>query len=161
MQERMPYGVLFLFIIYMDPSTVFGLFEDPEDKSQDKVKELVDFKDHPYVYMGMFTRTVLRGDILSDQVLKFFSEINRELDRESLQNANKSLIYIRAYSYISQLDLSRSFHVETLLDKADHNFLTACSMSIDHFTQSEEYEKCSVLKKIKDFIEFSQKKLPL
>lgn len=145
----------------MDPSLVFSLFEDPEDKSEGKVKELVDFKDHPYVYMGMFTRIILRGDVLNDQVIKFFSEINRELDKESLENVNKNLIYSRAYSYINQLDLNKPFHIETLLDKADRNFLAACQMSITHFTELEEYEKCSVLKKIKDFVEFSQKKLPL
>ena len=39
----MPYGVLFLFIIYIDPRLVFGLFQDPEDKSEEKVKEIVDF----------------------------------------------------------------------------------------------------------------------
>lgn len=145
----------------MDPNLVFGLFEDPNDQSEDKVKEIVDFSEHPYVFMGMFTRIILRGDVLNEQVIKFFSEINRELDQDSLQNTNKNLIYSRAYSYISQLNLDNSFHVETLLDKADVNFLTACSMAIEHFIELEEYEKCAKVKKIKDFIKFSQKKLPL
>jgi len=157
----MPYGVLFLFIIYMDPELVFGLFEDPDKQSEGKAKEIVDFSEHPYVFMGMFTRIILRGDILNDQVLKFFSEINRELDREQLQDVNTNLIYSRAYSYIKQLDLSNTFHIETLLDRADTNFLAACRMSIEHFTELEEYEKCLFIKKIVDFIEFSQKKLPL
>ena len=39
----MPHGVLFLFIDKMDPTLVFGLFQDPEDKSEGKVKEIVDF----------------------------------------------------------------------------------------------------------------------
>jgi len=145
----------------MDPELVFGLFEDPNDQSDSKVKEIIDFSEHPYIFMGMFTRIILRGDILNDQVLKFFSEINRELDQDSLQNVNKNLIYTRAYSYIKQLDLTNSFHVETLLEKADVNFLAACTMSIEHFIELEEYEKCALVKKIKDFIEFSQKKLPL
>ena len=145
----------------MDPELVFGLFEDPNDQSDNKVKEIIDFSEHPYIFMGMFTRIILRGDILSDQVVKFFSEINRELDQDSLQSVNKNLIYVRAYSYIKQLDLTNSFHVETLLEKADVNFLAACNMSIEHFIELEEYEKCASVKKIKDFIEFSQKKLPL
>lgn len=145
----------------MDPNLVFSLFEDPDDQSDKKVKEIIDFSEHPYVFMGMFTRIILRGDVLNEQVIKFFSEINRELDQDGLQNANKNLIYSRAYSYINQLNLENSFHVETLLDKADVNFIAACSMSIQHFIELEEYEKCATVKKIKDFIEFSQKKLPL
>lgn len=145
----------------MDPGLVFGLFEDSGKESESGSKEIVDFSDHPYIFMGMFTRIILRGDILNDQVIKFFSEINRELDRDNLQNVNKNLIYSRAYSYIKQLDLSNSFHIETLLDKVDTNFIAACSMSIEHFAELEEYEKCALIKKIKDFIQFSQKKLPL
>ena len=43
----MPRGVLFLFIYKMDPTLVFGLFQDPEDKSEEKVKEIIDFSEHP------------------------------------------------------------------------------------------------------------------
>ena len=157
----MPYGVLFLFIIYMDPRLVFGLFQDPEDKSEGKVKEIIDFSEHPYVLMGMFTRIIFRGDVINDQILKFFSEIDKEVDTENLQILNKNMIFSRAYSYLSKLDLNNSFHVETLLDKASDPFLQACDLSIDYFTELEEYEKCSFIKKFKDFIEFSQNKLPL
>jgi hypothetical protein len=65
----MPYGVLFLFIIYMDPRLVFGLFQDPEDKSEEKVKEIIDFSEHPYVLMGMFTRIIFRGDVVRNQIV--------------------------------------------------------------------------------------------
>ena len=157
----MPYGVLFLFIIYMDPRLVFGLFQDPEDRSEEKVKEIIDFSEHPYVFMGMFTSIIFRGDVINDQILKFFSEIDKEVDTENLQILNKNMIFSRAYSYLSKLDLNNSFHVETLLDKANDPFLQACDLSIDHFTELEEYEKCSFIKKFKDFIEFSQSKLPL
>ena len=157
----MPYGVLFLFIIYMDPRLVFGLFQDPEDKSEEKVKEIIDFSGHPYVLMGMFTRIIFRGDVINDQILKFFSEIDKEVDTENLQILNKNMIFSRAYSYLNKLDLDNSFHVETLLDKASDPFLQACDLSIDYFTEIEEYEKCSFIKKFKDFIEFSQNKLPL
>ena len=157
----MPYGVLFLFIIYMDPRLVFGLFQDPEDKSEGKVKEIIDFSEHPYVLMGMFTRIIFRGDIVNDQILKFFSEINKDVDLEDLQVANKNMIFIRAYSYLTKLDLENSFHIETLLDKAGDPFLQACDLSIEYFTELEQYEKCSFIKKFKDFIEFSQNKLPL
>jgi hypothetical protein len=157
----MPYGVLFLFIIYMDPRLVFGLFQDPEGKSEEKVKEIIDFSEHPYVLMGMFTRIIFRGDVVSNQIVKFFAEINKEIDVENLQILNKNMIFSRAYSYLSKLDLDNSFHIETLLDKASDPFLQACDLSIEHFTESEDYEKCSLIKKFKDFIEFSQNKLPL
>lgn len=145
----------------MDSNLVFGLFDDPGDKSEDKVKEIIDFSEHPYVLMGMFTRIISRGDIINDQILKFFSEINKEVDLENLEIVNKHTIFLRAYSYLVKLDLSNSFHIETLLDKADDRFILACDQSIDHFTELEEYEKCFTVKKFKDFIVFSKNKLPL
>lgn len=157
----MPYGVLFLFIIYMDPTLVFGLFEDPGDESKEKVKEIIDFSEHPYVLMGMFVRIILRGDSFNDQITKFFTEINKDLDKENLQNLNKHMIFSRAYAHLAKLDLNNSFHLDTLLDKGDDTFLQACDIALEHFTEVEEYEKCSVIKKFKDFIEFSQNKLPL
>lgn len=157
----MPYGVLFLFIIYMDPSLVFGLFESPDDKSEKKVKEILDFSEHPYIFMGMFTRIISRGDVLNDQVIRFFTEINRDLDKVNLEQLNKNLIFNRAYSYLKQLDLQNSFHIDTLLEKVDDNFLRACTLALNHFLEVEEYEKCSFIKNIINFIEFSQSKLPL
>jgi len=145
----------------MDPKLVFGLFQDPEDKSEGKVKEIVDFSDHPYIFMGMFTRIIFRGDILNDQVIRFFTEIDRDLDKVNLEQLNKNLIFNRAYSYLKQLDLQNSFHVDTLLEKADDNFLQASTLALDHFLELEEYEKCSFIKNIIDFVEFSQNKLPL
>ena len=145
----------------MDPKLVFGLFQDPEDKSEEKVKEIIDFSEHPYVLMGMFTRIIFRGDVVNDQILKFFAEINKDIDTENLQILNKNMIFSRAYSYLSQLNLENSFHIDTLLDKVDDNFLKACNLSLEHFLQVEEYGKCSFIKKIVDFIEFSQSKLPL
>ena len=145
----------------MDPRLVFGLFQDPEDKSEEKVKEIVDFSEHPYVLMGMFTRIIFRGDVVNDQIIKFFSEINKDFNKEDLQVVNKSMIFTRAYSYLAKLDLNNSFHIETLLDKGADTFLQACYLAIEHFTELEQYEKCSFIKKIKDFLEFSQNKLPL
>jgi hypothetical protein len=59
------------------------------------------------------------------------------------------------------LNLEDSFHIDTLLGKADNNFLQACTLALDHFLELEEYEKCSFIKNIIEFIEFSQNKLPL
>ena len=77
----------------MDPTLVFGLFQDPEDKSEEKVKEIIDFSEQPYVLMGMFTRIIFRGDVVNDQILKFFAEINKDIDTENLQILNKNMIF--------------------------------------------------------------------
>ena len=111
--------------------------------------------------MGMFARIIFRGDVVNDQIIKFFSEINKDFNKEDLQVVNKNMIFARAYSYLTKLDLENSFHIETLLDKANDAFLQACDLAIEHFTELEEYEKCSFIKKFKNFIEFSQNKLPL
>jgi hypothetical protein len=59
----------------MDPTLVFGLFQDPEDKSEVKVKEIVDFSEHPYILMNMFSRIIFRGDVVNDQIMSLFVHI--------------------------------------------------------------------------------------
>lgn len=148
----------------IDADSVFRLFDQQPSSSQasnpdDKTIELAE---HPIILVGMFTRMVLKGEEISQDIMKFLQAVNRDtLDPEEQLRFNYSLAYNRALQHLAKLDLDNPYHQDVLSEKAGKDFLEACNRTISFFTESEEYEKCAFIKKIQDFVKFSQKKLPL
>lgn len=140
---------------------VFSLF-DSESMNNRDVKEVdkPDFTNHPYVLLGFFTKMILRGDLYNTQLTNIASG-ETKVDTQALHELNKLLIYNRAYEYLQRLDLDNQEHLECILEKADGDFLIAAGRALEFYTSIEHYEKCAVIKKVQDFVKFSQKKLPL
>lgn len=147
----------------IDPNSVFGLFGDTSGSSDSYKREpdKIEISEHPLILVGMFTRMVLRGEEVNKDIMKFFQEIERKVTASEQEHFNKFMIYNRALSFLTQINLDNPLHVEVLLDKTGEDFLQACNMTIEFFTEREEYEKCAFIKKFQDFIKFSQNKLPL
>ena len=145
----------------IDPKNIFGLFDSGSKESEEKEIGKIEISDHPLILVGMFTRMVLRGEEVNKDIMKFFQEIERKVTASEQEHFNKFMIYNRALSFLAKVDLKDPFHVEVLLEKTGGDFLQACDMTIQFFTEREEYEKCAFIKKFQDFIKFSQNKLPL
>jgi hypothetical protein len=148
----------------IDADSVFRLFDQQPSSSQgesldDKTIELAE---HPVILIGLFTRMVLKGEEISQDIMKFLQAVNRDmLDPEEQLRFNYSLAYNRALQHLAKIDLDDPYHQDILSEKAGEDFLEACNRTILFFTEGEEYEKCAFIKKIQDFVKFSQKKLPL
>lgn len=146
----------------IDPNNIFGLFDSgSQGEPQEKEYNKIEISEHPLILVGMFTRMVLRGEEVNQDIMKFFQEIERKVTAKEQEHFNKFMIYNRALSFLAQMNLEDPLHVEVLLDKTGEDFLQACEMTIEFFTEREEYEKCAFIKKFQDFIKFSQNKLPL
>lgn len=146
----------------IDPKNIFELFDSGSDAgSEEKAITKIEISDHPLILVGMFTRMVLRGEEVNKDIMRFFQEISREVTAAEQEHFNKFMIYNRALSFLTKINLQEPLHVEVLLEKTGDDFLQACDTTIQFFTEREEYEKCAFIKKFQDFIKFSQKKLPL
>jgi hypothetical protein len=140
---------------------VFSLFDSEEQPLKNSQQSTpVDFKDHPYVYLGFFTKMILRGDTVNKQLTTIASN-DVKIDTQGLYDLNKLLIYNRAFEYLEKLDLENPEHVDCIVEKGGQEFLVAAERVLEFYASIEQYEKCSVIKKIQDFVKFSQKKLPL
>lgn len=139
---------------------IFSLFDSENVKSSQKEIQKSDFTDHPYVLLGFFTRMILRGDLYNTQLTNIATE-DTKVDTQALYELNKLLMYNRAYEYLEKLDLNNQEHLECILEKANDDFLIAAGRALEFYTSLEHYEKCTVIKKVQDFVKFSQKKLPL
>jgi hypothetical protein len=65
------------------------------------------------------------------------------------------MLYNRAYQYIIQIDIHDEYHVKVLFEEADSKLEEALNKSLKFFENEEEYEKCAILKKYLDFLNFS------
>jgi len=141
----------------MDADKIFGLFNNEEPESlKDKAEAidvLLNYKDHPMFWVGMFKKLIHNHKVFNTKVMDFFTRLeNEELDLYDVEIAGEFVVYSRAWFYISKIDISDRTCQESLVHYMDEYLETYLKFSISYWEETEEYEKCSHLKSILDFI---------
>ena len=140
----------------MDPNKIFGLFEGEDfDTLQEKAQAadaLLDYKDTPIFWVGMFKKMILNNKTLYQQIAQ---HLPKQLLEEvpGMEDAAEFVTYNRAWFYLSKLDLKKKYHVDSLKPFADGDLLFGLKTAIKYFEDREEYEKCAHMKKIQDKVE--------
>jgi hypothetical protein len=136
----------------MDIDKIFNMFE-PETKPAPEELVLVDFKNHPYYWVGMFRKIMLNYDAFSKKFISMFREDGSQVDMNDVERAGEHFVYERAWEYISKLDISIPLHLNTLLQYKDPVLIKNLDRVLLYFQDSEEYEKCGfileLIKKLK------------
>ena len=65
------------------------------------------------------------------------------------------MLYERAYHYLTQIDIQDKYHIKVLFEETNPKLKEALNKSLKFFEGEEEYEKCALLKKYLDFLNFS------
>ena len=141
---------------YMNIDKIFNLFngDEPEslrEKAQ-QVDVLLDYKNHPLFWVGMFKKLVQNHQVFNDQLLKFFDKLDEGLDIVDIDRAGEFVVFNRAYDYIQKVDPDNLVCQEALYRFADIHLKISLELSINYFQEVEEYEKCAHLKKNLEFI---------
>lgn len=143
----------------LDISKIFSLFSGNEelDGSPIDVTSYNDFTSTPVYWVGMFRKLITNCGNFSQ---KFLGNIppSEGWDMEEMEAAYKMMAYTRAFSYISNLNLEDSDHIEALERFNNDKLRNSINLSLLYFESLEEYEKCLHLKKILDFCKSSCKK---
>ena len=121
---------------------------EPEVKPAPEDIVLVDFKDHPYYWVGMFRKIMLNYEVFSKKFISLFREDGSEVDMNDVERAGEHFVYERAWEYISKLDITISLHLSTLLQFRDPVLVKNLNKTLIHFQDSEEYEKCAFILKL-------------
>jgi hypothetical protein len=136
----------------MDIDKIFNMFE-PETKPAPEELVLVDFKNHPYYWVGMFRKIMLNYDAFSKKFISMFREDGSQVNMNDVERAGEHFVYERAWEYISKLDINIPLHLTTLLQYKDPVLIKNLDRTLLHFQDSEEYEKCGfileLIKKLK------------
>ena len=126
---------------------------EPETKPAPEELVLVDFKNHPYYWVGMFRKIMLNYDAFSKKFISMFREDGSQVDMNDVERAGEHFVYERAWEYISKLDINIPLHLTTLLQYKDPILIKNLDRTLLHFQDNEEYEKCGfileLIKKLK------------
>ena len=135
----------------MNIGSIFALFGSNENDKNIK-KELEVFKETPHFKIRMFSKLISQGMGFKNQVLNFFSNTNPKIDTSDLDKAGDFMMYTRAWYWISECNLRKKEWKLALQDNTSKDLLNHIEIVLRYFESLEEYEKCSLLKKIQDFI---------
>jgi len=135
---------------------IFNLFngDEPEslrEKAQ-QVDTLLDYKNHPLFWVGMFKKLIQNHQVFNDQLLKFFDKLDENLSTTDVDKAGEFIVFTRAWDYIQKVDPDNLVCQEALYRFADIHLKIALELSINYFQEVEEYEKCAHLKKNLEFV---------
>jgi hypothetical protein len=136
----------------MDIDKIFNMFE-PEVKPAPEDIVLVDFKDHPYYWVGMFKKIMLNYDLFSKKFISLFREDGSKVNMVDVEKAGEHFVYERAWEYISKLDIEVPLHLNSLLQFKDPTLIKNLNSTLLHFQEIEEYEKCGFILKLVNELE--------
>ena len=146
----------------MDINKIFGAFNSSsKDEGNNwnyyqlpSTRPTVD-ENHPRYFIKVFTKMVLSYTGYSDKIIDFFANADPEIDADNVKRAGESMLYNRAYGHITKLDIQDEYHIKILFQEANSKLEEALNKSLSYFENEEEYEKCAILKKYLDFLNFS------
>jgi len=137
----------------IDKDKIFKLFVDGKEISGDKTKdEIKDFMNGPYAKIGMFVKLIQNHEIFHKKLEKFLKQEQPDYNVESTKEASEYTVYRRAWSYIKQIDIDNSDHINAIINFDPKVFYNILDKSVNFFETYEEYEKCAHLHKIKELV---------
>jgi hypothetical protein len=112
-------------------------------------------ENHPRYYVKMFIKLIQNYTTYSKHLIRVFENSDPQLDAQEIQQTGEMMIYGRAYEYLTKIDVQDKYHIKVLFEEADIELEQALNKALSYFEVGEEYEKCAVLKKYLDFLNFS------
>ena len=137
----------------IDKDKIFKLFVDGKEISGDKTKEEIkDFMNGPYAKIGMFVKLIQNHEVFHKKLEKFLKQEQPNYNVESTKEASEFTVYNRAWSYIKQIDIDNSDHLNAIINFDPKVFYKTLEGAVNFFESYEEYEKCAHLHKIKELV---------
>ena len=137
----------------MDVNKIFNLFDDSgsgslQPKSQDPSISLEEYKNHPLFWVGMFKKLISNYHLFTMLAHNLDEEVSSKYTGEERQN----YFYNRGWDFISKVNPEDKLCQEALFRYADKELEYIFILTLNHFQDLEEYEKCAHLKKNLDFV---------
>ena len=134
----------------IDMTNIFGLFVPGEELDGTKTATNLDeLKTKPIFHVGMYKKLILNHLNFNTKVLNFFKQSNQEFDVNDIKEAGEYVVFNRAWSYISNVNIKNKGYIDALKHYSDEQFHATLDMGIEFFQKDELYERCAFLLKIK------------
>lgn len=137
----------------IDKDKIFQLFVEGKEIVDDKTKEEIkNFMNGPYAKIGMFVKLIQNHEVFHKKLEKFLKKEQPDYNVESTKEASEFTIYHRSWSYIKNIDIDNSDHINAIINFDPKLFYKTLNGSVNFFERYEEYEKCAHLYKIKEIV---------
>jgi hypothetical protein len=137
----------------IDKDKIFKLFVDGKDINGDKTtEEIQEFMNGPYAKIGMFVKLIQNHEVFHKKLEKFLKQEQPDYNVESTKEASEYTVYHRAWSYIKNIDIDNSDHINAIVNFDPKIFYKTLDGAVNFFEGYEEYEKCARLYKIKEIV---------
>jgi hypothetical protein len=137
----------------IDKDKIFKLFVDGKEVDDSRTnEEIQDFMNGPYAKIGMFVKLIQNHEIFHKKLEKFLKKEQPDYNVESTKEASEYTVYHRAWSYIKNIDIDNSDHINAIINFDPKLFYKTLNGSVNFFERYEEYEKCAHLYKIKEIV---------
>ena len=134
----------------IDMTNIFGLFVPGEElDGTQTATNLDELKTKPIFHVGMYKKLIQNHINFNNKVLNFFKKSNEEFNLEDIKEAGEYVVFNRAWSYISNVDIKNDGYIDALKHYSDERFIATLDMGIAFFQKDELYERCAFLLKIK------------
>ena len=134
----------------IDMTNIFGLFVPGEElDGTQTATNLDELKTKPIFHVGMYKKLILNHLNFNNKVLNFFKKSNEEFNIEDIKEAGEYVVFNRAWSYISNVNIKNKGYIDALKHYSDEQFHATLDMGIEFFQKDELYERCAFLLKIK------------
>ena len=134
----------------IDMTNIFGLFIPGEElDGTQTATNLDELKTKPIFHVGMYKKLILNHLNFNNKVLNFFKKSNEEFNIEDIKEAGEYVVFNRAWSYISNVNIKNKGYIDALKHYSDEQFHATLDMGIEFFQKDELYERCAFLLKIK------------
>ena len=134
----------------IDMTNIFGLFVPGEElDGTQTATNLDELKTKPIFHVGMYKKLIQNHINFNTKVLNFFKKSNEEFNIEDIKEAGEYVVFNRAWSYISNVDIKNDGYIDALKHYSDEQFHATLDMGIEFFQNDELYERCAFLLKIK------------
>lgn len=135
----------------MNIDNIFNLFNE-DLPNEDETSLLIDFSEHPLYWIGGFNKIISNHLFFTKYTAKVFKNISPELNIDDVEKAGEYLMFDKAWEYIKNIKLDNPFHIECIGKKISPEFEGNLDVTIKFFEALELYERCALLKGIKDKI---------
>jgi hypothetical protein len=137
----------------IDKDKIFQLFVEGKEVTDDKTKEEIkNFMNGPYAKIGMFVKLIQNHEVFHKKLEKFLKKEQPDYNVESTKEASEFTIYHRSWSYIKNIDIDNSDHINAIINFDPKVFYKTLDGAINFFENYEEYEKCAHMHKIKELV---------
>ena len=118
----------------MDMTNIFGLFSNSDElDGSDSSKTLIGFKETPIYHVGMYKKLIANHMNFNTKILQFFKSTNQDFDIKDVNEAGEYVVFNRAWSYISNVNIKNKGYIDAIKHYSDDNFHTSLYLLIPFF----------------------------